>query len=187
MIKEYSKKVNLYISTKEKNEDTTIPGIFKLRREKDHNTKVYSKTKYFSIKIEHNFKSKNLPLLQIFQKLNRSLGFNFFRNFYSSGVLKHVNNGYINKVFFPTSSKRRNIRILNKINTFIINFLINKIKKKIKKINFISNTTSRNLLEDDNFFKLGYPNRLKKKKRSLQRRSRKKIFRSKYGRVWLTN
>lgn len=180
MFKEFTLKLDLTVFN---SNNKTFYYIMKFKK----NKKFYNSNIFFSKKIEHNFKSKILPTVQIFQKLNKATGFNFFKNFHDVGVLKHINNGFINKVFFPTSSKRRNVKTLNKLSTFVINFLIQKIKKKMSTISFISNTVYKNLLENNNFFNIKYPNRLKKKKRSLQRRSRKKIFRSKYGRIWITN
>lgn len=138
-------------------------------------------------KIEFNLKSKLYPNIRVFQRINKSFGLSFFKNFYNTGVLKHVNFGFINKIFFDGSSKRRNVRIINKIASYIFKSINNIIISRISDTKFTGDVINKNNLDGFNFFKHQYPNRLKKKKRSLQRRSRKKIFKSLYGRIWLTS
>ncbi len=165
---------------------------------KGEHTRYSTNTKY---KINSFLKiNKKIPKIILYQNYKYSINFFFFNLKFKLGTIKHSTLGVFNSIFFPHSSKKKNIKILIKILYFFIKDtieytscrVVNILKSFTKIYSSDNNFKIINKSYFDENFKLSvvFNNkkllRLKKKKRSLQRKSRKKIFNSTFGRIWLT-
>jgi hypothetical protein len=166
------------------------------------NYNIYSKLQFTKIKkINYKinfgkFTNKYTPKIVFFQNNKYSISLFFFKTNFKIGTLRHSTIGVFNKIFFPHSSKKKNLKNLIKILYFFIKDTINYIHERLLvlcKNNFdkklkLNNLFIHKLYLNDTFNLFCIYNnkkllRLKKKKRSLQRKSRKKVFTSKFGRI----
>ena len=154
---------------------------------KKYNTKIATYRNHFKLK-----KNINIPSIILFQNKKYSINFFFFNIKSKLGSIKHATIGIFNKIFFPHSSKKKNIKALIKLLYFFLKDTINYTADKISLLfnNVVTDAYKIiNKLYFNETFKLSmiFNNkkllRLNKKKRSLQRKARKKIFTSKFGRI----